>query len=504
MAIRYRTWLAVLAVLIIGASACGDDSEPAANPDQPSTDEQPSDASTSAQDSADAAEPADAAAPEPEAPEPEAPEPEGPSGDVRWFIGLGTGTSAEQVEVQEQVVAAFTGSRDGIDVELEIVGFEASRDTLSTEIASGNPPDVLGPVGILGAAAFQDEWLDLTLLIEQSGYDVSQFDPASLEVFAAGGEGLYGIPIALYPSMVFYNTALFDEAGLNYPPQQYGDPYVWPDGTEAEWNFDTYREVAMRLTVDANGLDATQDGFDPDQIVQYGFDLPWADVRYVGNYFGAGTFIGDDGQTAVVPDQWLDGWRWYHDGIWVDHFIPSAPVRQSADFGSGEPFAVGRAATTLSHLWYTGSLFDLDDWDMAAVPSHNGVTTSNLHADTFRILKGSGAPEAAFEFLTYAVDEAAGELVPIYGGMPALASEQAAWTDTMSDLWAHGVNWQVAIDGVQFADSPNNESWLPRTNESLDYLFTVISRWQTTPGLDMDAEAATVASDLQALWDQDG
>lgn len=428
----------------------------------------------------------------------------GEPAEIRWFIGLGTGSEPEQVAVEEEVIARFNEANPGIVVDIEAVSFDASRDTLATEIASGNPPDVVGPVGILGAEAFRGQWLDLTPLIEETGYDLSQFDPAAVELFSVGGQGQVGLPIALYPSVVFYQRDMFDEAGLNYPPQTYGEPYIWPDGTEAEWNFDTYREVAMLLTVDVNGLDATQEGFDPDQIVQYGFDLPFPDVRYVGNYFGSGTFIGDDGETVVIPDQWVDGWTWYYNGIWEDHFIPSGPVRDSSEYGAGYPFNVNRTATTLSHLWYLCCIADADNWDIAVVPSHNGVTTANIHADTFRILEDSDNPDAAFEAMTYLVGDASTDLLPLYGGLPARLEDQATYFDSLDEQWPYEVNWQVAADGVEFADSPNNESWLPNTQESLDYLGSVMSRWLTTPGLDMDEEVDTLQQELQAIWDREG
>jgi len=166
------------------------------------------------------------------------------------------------------------------------------------------------------------------------------------------------------------------------------------------------------------------------------------------------------------------------------------------------PFKVGRVATTLSHLWYIGGIGDAENWDVAAVPSHNGVTTSNMHADTFRILSGSANPEAAFQALSYLVGEASLDLLPVYGGMPARLEDQAGYFETLDEKYPWDVNWQVVSDGVAYADSPNNESWLPNTQESLDYLWTVISKWQTTPGLDMDDEVDTVTSDLQAIWDK--
>ncbi|MCI0556211.1 MAG: hypothetical protein L0287_35155 [Anaerolineae bacterium] len=73
---------------------------------------------------------------------------------IRWFVGLGTGTNPEQVAVQEEVVADFNASQDAIELVLEIVPFEAARDALSTQIASGAGPDIVGPVGWGGSNDF--------------------------------------------------------------------------------------------------------------------------------------------------------------------------------------------------------------------------------------------------------------------------------------------------------------------------------------------------------------
>ena len=42
----------------------------------------------------------------------------------------------------------------------------------------------------------------------------------------------------------------------------------------------------MLLTVDTNNLDATQDGFDPNNIAQYGFEPQRDDLRGLGAFLG--------------------------------------------------------------------------------------------------------------------------------------------------------------------------------------------------------------------------
>src|SRR5690349_13419653 len=56
---------------------------------------------------------------------------------IRWFVGLGTGTNPEQIAVQDEVVADFNSSQDKIELEIEVVPYNAAYDNLATQIASG-------------------------------------------------------------------------------------------------------------------------------------------------------------------------------------------------------------------------------------------------------------------------------------------------------------------------------------------------------------------------------
>ena len=144
---------------------------------------------------------------------------------IRWFVGLGTGTDAPQIATQEEVVADFNASQDEIQLILEIVPYNSARDALSTQIASGAGPDIVGPVGWGGSNDFYGQWLDITPQIESSGFDTSIFDPALIKFYQTE-EGQVGLPFAVFPGAMYFLPALFDEAGLAYPPQVYGEKYV--------------------------------------------------------------------------------------------------------------------------------------------------------------------------------------------------------------------------------------------------------------------------------------
>ncbi|MEM9773534.1 MAG: sugar ABC transporter substrate-binding protein, partial [Chloroflexota bacterium] len=80
---------------------------------------------------------------------------------IRWFVGLGTGSNEDQIPGQDAVVEAFNASQDRIELVVEYVDNAQATDILNTQIAGGNSPDIIGPVGVAGRAAFTDAILDL-------------------------------------------------------------------------------------------------------------------------------------------------------------------------------------------------------------------------------------------------------------------------------------------------------------------------------------------------------
>ena len=254
------------------------------------------------------------------------------------MVGLGAGAQPEQQAAQDAIVAEFNASQDDIVLEIVYVTNEVSVTTLSTLIATGEAPDIVGPVGGAGTAAFAGNFLDLQPLVESTGYDLSQFPQAAVDNQRTE-DGLLGLPMANFPAFLYYRPALFDEAGLEYPPANIGDPYVL-DGETVDWDIATMTEVAKILTVDANGNDATMAEFDPDNVVQWGFANQWAGAgaaRQNVTLFGPGLLVDDEGN-AVMPDNWREGWNWYYDAIWTHHFMPNAAQDGSDLLAAGNAF----------------------------------------------------------------------------------------------------------------------------------------------------------------------
>jgi multiple sugar transport system substrate-binding protein len=435
---------------------------------------------------------------------------------IRWYVGLGTGTSADQVAGQQAIVDDFNASQDEIELVLEVIENSQAYDVLATQIAAGNAPDIVGPMGIRGREGFGGNWLDLTPLIEAEDYDLSDFDQALVDVYRVQGQGQLGLPFAVFPSFTMYNKDLFDEAGIPYPPSAYDEPYVDFEGNELPWDVNTVRDLGMFLTVDQNGFDATMEEFDTENIIQFGFSQQQTDMRGRATMFGAASLVDADGN-AVIPEAWRAAENWYHDAMWVDHFYPSGVYGSSELLGggSGNQFGTGNLAmTSTAHLWYLGWGQDgLEaEFDFAPVPSYNGEITAKLHGDTFSITSSTENPEAAWEVLKYMMDERGPDLLALYGGLPARISLQETYFDTyIAGLeaaypqhdWAN-MNWDVVFEGASYADSPSHEDGLPSIAEAEAAYVEYSQLMENNPDIDVDAELDNLRETLQTIYDAAG
>jgi len=428
---------------------------------------------------------------------------------VRWFVGLGGGVSDYQISVQEEVVADFNASQDNIELVLEVVpNFDnQSTSAFSAEIASGNGPDIIGPVGLDNSNAFYGQWLDLAPYVSVTSFDLVS-DPA-LKTFFQTEVGQFGLPVGVYPSAVYYVPSLFDKAGLNYPPDKYGENYVKPDGTEVDWNWDTLTQIARLLTMDANGKNASDSGFDRNQIVQLGFDFQWqTNVTYVASYrAGAATIVQNN--VSTIPESWKEAMKWYYDGMWGDQpFIANGTLASSPDIDAGNLFNSGKVAMAITPLWYAccheylGTSFE---FQFAALPKgDDGKVHGRVDVDTFRIWKGTKHPKEAWEVLSYLMTTGAEQLLPAYGDIPAIpARRDAFFAKKSADYpFVTQASWDVFLQGLAYPDMPSADQYQPNWKEAYkrgEQFFVLL---QSTPlgDLDFDAEWQKMIDDLSVIY----
>ncbi len=432
--------------------------------------------------------------------------------EVRWFVGLGTGTDPAQVTIQEEVVKEFNASHPNIKLVLEVVPYDSARDTLSTQIASGNGPDIVGPVGWGGSNDFYGQWLNIAPYMEKAKFDSSVFDPALIKFYQVEGEQV-GLPFAVFPGAIYFVPALFDEAGLAYPPQKYGEKYVL-DGKEVDWTWDTVTEVAKRLTVDKNGNNAKSPDFDRTAIVQVGYSAQWQSILSVATFYDGATKIYDGTKKgeykSTMPDGWKKAFQWYYDGMYgKEPFMASGPLAGSPEFGAGNVFNSGKAAMGLTQTWYTCCLGDFakagNEFQLGIQPmGADGQVNGRIDADTFRIWKGTKNPEQAFEVLAYLITTGGDKLLPAYGAMPAIPSKTQAFFDKKAADYPFVTkeSWDVFIQGLAYPDTPSSEQYQPNSIEATARFATFNDLMVNTEGLDFDAEYKKLVDDLNVIYNK--
>jgi multiple sugar transport system substrate-binding protein len=430
---------------------------------------------------------------------------------IRWSIGLGTGTDASQIVIEKEVADDFNKSQDKIFLVVDILQGDDPNGQLSSQIAAGDGPDIVGPVGWQGSNAFHDQWLDLVPYIQSTRYDTSRFDAAMIKSYQTEA-GTVGLPFALYPSAIWYITDLFSKAGLNLPPDQYGEQYKMPDGTLVDWNWDTLTRLAKLLTLDSAGEHSGETGFDAAHIVQYGFSFSAeAHVEYWGAFTSNGGQLlvpgGSKGSyQAKIPDAWKTAWKWVYEGMWgAEPYMPSA----TAEMGMGNGPASGKIAMVEMPSWFLCCM-GVQQFDFGAMPiGLDGKVAGRVDADTFRIWKDTRHPAEAFTVLTWLIDTGINKLVvgspdraPAYGALPAITSLRQTWMTAQKANFPFIKNWDVLLAGLNYPDVPSAEAFQPEMNVSWDRTGTFTMLLGTSNGLDLAAQEARLETDLTAIYNK--
>jgi multiple sugar transport system substrate-binding protein len=410
---------------------------------------------------------------------------------IRWFIGVGTGRNTEAVNAAREFARKFNQSQSRIVLELEEVTTSThdAIDRLMSEIEAGSPPDIVAPA--------DKGWAGEQL----AGY-IFPMDPAQIEgglpdanskVLDSWREAgdLVGIPVGVFPSVIFYNKKLFDAAGLPYPPHKFSEPYA--DGDP--WTIEKMEAIAMRLTLDSSARNASESDFDSSRITQWGFHYQWDSTRSMAVMFGPGSVVDDQGN-AVIPQNWREAFHWYYTGMWQKYFIPN--LTQTNNLSQGNPFLSGKIAMVHTFLWYSPRLVGVSGWDLAAVPAYQGRITTRMERDGVIILNTTQHLEEAKE-VAYAIANSR-ELLLAWEMLPTIKGLQAQFLEDMLDRHP-GVDWQVMLDSVNYADTTYEDS-MPNYRKSYDRLLEFKDLMGSDADLTLDEEMDRLAAELQALFEE--
>ena len=293
---------------------------------------------------------------------------------IRFSTWAGVEESAELQQVIDEINAGA--------VNFQIVHEPAPDDyytKIQTALAGNASADLLW-LSQEYIAGFGDQGalLDITDYLsadsENPAADLDDYFPDVLQTAQYQGR-TYGLPWIAQPVMLYYNRALFQEAGLDEP--------------NMDWTWDDLKETAAALTKDIDG-NGTND--------QWGFALNgWPPIHMFIWQAGGEVISKDLSSSPIDSPEAIQGAQFYADMIYDDvHTPPEGVIKEQ---GFGEMFKAGKIG-----MFMGGCADDLDrveglDVGVVAVPSGPANRQTFAWTASTVIAAQTEYPDAAYEAL---------------------------------------------------------------------------------------------------------
>lgn len=305
-------------------------------------------------------------------------------------------TESEAADIQK-TLDKFNNSQDKIHVTLITVSRADYETKLNTMAAGRQLPDtaiMAEPMTIRYAAA--------GLLGDVSDMYTSAEAPLKSLAFTYKGKTV-AYSCANEVLLLYYNKKLFDKAGIPYPPASADKAWTWAEFVAA----------AKKLTIDKNGKNATQAGFDAKNIVTYGADYNRAGWMWpVAAVSNGGGVMSPDGQKLLIGTaETAQALQAIADLYVKDKVAPSNADKNNMP-SLDVSLLTGKVAMATSGQWEIGvslknSLKDGLEYGVAVLPKFKKAVTYNT-GGPFVVFGTSKNLAASKTFVKWMSDESNG------------------------------------------------------------------------------------------------
>ena len=302
---------------------------------------------------------------------------------------------ANEMQLYEGLISKFEQTHPNIKVKLETV--VASSDPeyfqkVQVIAASGDYPDVIYGHYSWFPAALEKHFLkEMDPYLQNAGISKSDYFPTAIRQFSANGK-LYALPRETSVIALYYNADLFKQAGLKTPNQYFA---------EGNWTWETYLQVAKKLTKDSSGNTADRANFNANSTVQWGtvapVNMPFGLFPVVYSHGGD---VLDSSNTTCRLDQpdAIQGIAFLRDLILKHHvaILPSQ-AQQTNLFANGK---VGMMAGGYWEIVVTGSAIKTFAWDVAPLPKGK-IQSTRAATGAYAIPARAKHPNEAWEVIRF-------------------------------------------------------------------------------------------------------
>lgn len=385
-------------------------------------------------------------------------------GDVAEITYSYWGTPDEAESVQA-VADKFNADHPNIHVTVMSIPNEEYVTKLNTMAVAKELPDC----GIMSESGVLD-FASKGLLADISGmYEGAASMPLDSITFKSEGK-----PVAYSAAnevlFLYYNKDMFDAAGLDYPSAS--EPMSW----------DEFVSLAKQLTLDASGKNATEDGFDPNSIVQFGCNVDnWTWQLEVWALSNGGRWFSADGKECTInTPEVAESIQKVADLYLVDKVAQYRPGLE--DSGIQSTIGAGNVAMATGGAWNVGTCMNGVDftYGVARLPyMKNEVTICTGGPQV--VFSQSKHPDEAMEFIKWYMQEENSwdSLIATGIWMPIL--EEYYTDETLTRKWVENPNfpaydeYKAAV--VDYAMSSSQSTcwyYVPHTTEFIEYLRSIL------------------------------
>jgi multiple sugar transport system substrate-binding protein len=267
----------------------------------------------------------------------------------------------------QKIVDAFEDENPNITVDVTTLPYADYATTLQTDLAAGTVADVFD-LEYAQYAQFQANGVLTPLELTNA----DDYRASVLEAYQTDGTN-YAVPSSFSTVVLYYNTDLFDAAGLDYPTN--------------EWKWADVQAAGEAITDTATGV--------------WGVHQPVSFHEFYKVLAQNGGEFLDDSGTAVAfnSPEGIEAAQWLVD--------KSGTIMPTIEDGQGTPdfdtnlFTEGKLGMMYSGIWVFGALADMAaGWDIAVDPG-NTDQASALFSNAVGVSATSEHTEAATKFAQF-------------------------------------------------------------------------------------------------------
>jgi multiple sugar transport system substrate-binding protein len=273
------------------------------------------------------------------------------------------------------------------------------------------------------------DYVSTSGVIKKDAYFASDWS----EMFWNGQQ--YLVPFDNSPAMLWYNTELFDQAGVAHPPNQYG-----------KWTWDDFLGTATALT----------SGEGAQRVFGWAGERGWP---YLLNWIWSnGGMLLNAERTACVIDspESVEALQWAANLVHEHKIQPQAA--ELGDVGNSGLFFGKRAAMAQKGTWWAIDLKAQEGlkWNVAPMPDGAAGAFVRNPLDAWGIWSGSKNPDAAWQFIEFlSQDESLHELTK--AGL-SVSKRSVMMSDVFLKQEPADVNWQLFVDALDGHTMPHPDT----------------------------------------------